>query len=133
MTSRTYRNGNSTGKTYLKNVGEGFEVGFSLSGKTVFVGNFLHSWEARRWYSVLNTEIRNFSKKYQMGPGCTKSWFTHFLSAHLYNTYYSFLDKCFSQHSRKYQSAVKKDQKSYQKMSKRWDNKTNTTHFLKAA
>jgi hypothetical protein len=133
MTSRSYRNGNSTGKTYLKNVGEGFEVGFVLSGKTVFVGNFLHSWEARRWYTMLNSEIRNFSKEYQVGPGCSKSWFTHFLSSHLYSTYYHFLDKCFSQHSRKYQTAVNKDKKSYQKMSSRWNRTTQTSRFLKAA
>ena len=133
MTSRTYRNGNNTGRTYLKTVGEGFEVGFVLSGKTVFVGNFLHSWEARRWYATLNAEINNFSKRYQVGPGCTKAWFTHFLSAHLYNTYYSFLDKCFTQHSRKYQSAVNKDKKSYQRMSRQWSRSTPTSRFLKAA
>jgi len=133
MISRNYRNGTNTGKTYLKKVGEGFEVGFTLSGKPVFVGNFLHSWEARRWYTVLNTEIKSFSNKYQVGPGCTKAWFTHFLSAHLYSTYYSFLDKCLSQHSRRYQTAVNKDKKSYAKMSRSWGRKTPTTRFLNAA
>lgn len=132
MTVKTYRNGNNSGKTYLKQVGEGFEVGFILSGKTVFVGNFLHSWEARKWFSVLNKEIKSFSNKYQVGPGCSKSWFTHFLSSHLYNTYYSFLDKCFAEHSKKYQTQLNRDTKSYKRMSRDW-NTTNKSRFLKAA
>jgi|LakMenE18May11ns_1017448.scaffolds.fasta_scaffold9492552_2 hypothetical protein len=132
MTVKTYRNGTSTGKTYLKNVGEGIEVGFILSGKKVFVGNFIHGWEARKWFSILNHEITSFSKKYQVGPGCSKSWFTHFLSSHLYNTYYGFLDKCFAEHTRKYQSQVTKEAKSYKRMSREW-NSSNKTRFLKAA
>jgi len=127
-----YRNKGITGKTYLKSVGQGFETGFTLNGTPVFIGNFIHASEARKWFAVLNKEIKVFSKKYKVGPQYPVAWYKHFISTMLYSHYYRFLDKVFVKHNRVYLKALKKDVKKYQRIKKNWSPK-QTTPFLKVA
>jgi hypothetical protein len=132
MKNKTYRSGNSTFRAYQKTVGNGVEVGFVTGTKTIFVGNFIHTAEANRWYSTMNTEIRSFCARYKVGPSCPKNWFTHFMSDHLYKKYYTFLNKAFVTHNRKYTTAVNKDVKKYNRISRNWY-PSEKGRFLKAA
>lgn len=132
MKTRTYRNGTTTCRSYLKNVGNGWEVGFTYAGKPLFVGNFIHSTEANQWYGVMNAEIRTFTKKYKVGPGCPKSWYFHFVKSHLYDKYYHFLGRKFTGYTKNYRRAVSQSQRTYRRMARRWT-PTERTHFLKAA
>ena len=93
-------------KTYLKTVGRGFETGMMFDSKPIFVGNFIHAREAKLWFRLLNRELRSISRRYEKMP---KSWMRHFMSNHLYKTYYAFLDRIFSRYTRDYGRAVVKD------------------------
>ncbi len=120
MKTKTYRSGTTTCRSYSKTVGNGVEVGFTVGGRTVFCGNFVHSSEAATWYTKMNREISTFSRRYKVGPSCPKSWYTHFLGQHLYNQYYAFLDKTFTKHTKTYKKAVTRSQRKYQRMNQTW-------------
>ena len=120
MKTKTYRSGSTTFRAYLKDVGNGCEVGFVTGTKTIFVGNFIHTSEANRWYTTMNTEIRSFCQRYKVGPTCPKTWFAHFMSDHLYKKYYTFLNKVFVTHNRRYTTAVNRDVKKYNRIARNW-------------
>src|SRR5262245_25477410 len=120
MKTRTYRNGSMTCKSYIKSVGNGWEVGFTFAGKPLFVGNFIHSTEANQWYSVMNHEIRTFSHKYKVGPGCPKSWYFHFVKSHLYDRYYTFLERKFTTHTKTFRRALTTNQRTYKRLARKW-------------
>lgn len=130
MKSKTYRGGKTSGRSYCKNVGNGWEVGFVFGGRTTFVGNFIHSAEANQWYARMNREIRSFAKRYTVGTNCPKTWYAHFLSNHLYKTYYTVVNRNLAQHNRKYNRATTTDVRTYRRLNRNWSNKTT---FLKAA
>ena len=132
MKTKTYRNGTTTCRTYLKTVGNGWEVGFTFAGRNVFVGNFVHSAEATKWFGMMNREIRTFTARYKVGPGCPKSWYVHFVGKHLYNQYYHFVDKCSTKHTRTYKQAVTREQRKYTRMNTRWTTGEKKA-FLRAA
>ena len=132
MKTKTYRSKGVSGKTYLKPCGNGFEVGFMVNGNAVFVGNFIHTKEANLWWSLLNREIRQFSRKYSVGRTFPLSWYKHFISNHLYKTYYSFLDRIFTRYNRDFERAVSKDVRKYQQIKKKWHSHERVP-FLKVA
>ncbi|MBI4403049.1 MAG: hypothetical protein HY537_02740 [Deltaproteobacteria bacterium] len=132
MKTTNYRNGNCRCRTYLKQYGYGWEVGFLYGTTPIFVGNFIHRWEATCWYTMMNRELRTFTRKYKVARTCPQKWYTHFLRSHLYKKYYDFLDKAFRQYTRAYDRAVAKDLKTYRKLSRCWY-PTEKTLFLKAA
>lgn len=132
MKTKTYKSGKTTFRAYLKDCGNGWEVGFFCGTKPLFIGNFIHSSEANRWYSVMNTEIRTFAKRFTVGPRCPKNWYTTFLSDTLYRRYYGFLNKVFVIHNRKYNQAVTRDVRTYKRLNRNWY-PGEKTRFLKAA
>jgi hypothetical protein len=132
MKSKSYRSGKTSFRAYLKDCGNGFEVGFLCGTKPVFIGNFIHSSEANHWYSVMNSEIRSFARRYTVGKNCPTTWYCHFMGSHLYKKYYSFLNKVFVKHNRTYTQAVNKDVRKWKSLNRRWTPSTKTT-FLKAA
>ncbi len=132
MKTKVYRNKGVTGRATLKPCGNGFECAFTLNGNPVFVGNFIHAKEANLWWSLLNREIRMFSRKYSVGRTFPMSWYKHFISNHLYKTYYGFLDRLFTRYNRNFERAVTKDVRKYQRIRKQWHAKDRTP-FLKAA
>jgi hypothetical protein len=132
MKSKTYRSGKASFRAYMKECGNGFEVGFNCGTKTAFIGNFLHAWEANQWYSLMNREIRTFSRRYKVGKNCPVSWYTHFISSHLYKKYYTFLNKVFVKHNRTYAQAVTRDTRKYNRLNRNWTPSTKSA-FLKAA
>jgi hypothetical protein len=132
MKTKNFRNGKYACKSYLKPAGRGYEVGFTLGGAPLFVGNFIHSSEANQWYSRMNQEIKSFSKKHPVGKTYPKTWFSHFLKSHLYKNYYSFLDKTFTRHEKSFTREFKKNQRKYKKLKSKWQPKERTP-ALKAA
>lgn len=120
MKTKYYSNGQYKFRAYMKPVGEGYEVGF-YSGKTpVFVGNFIHSKEATQWYAIMNRQIRQFSKRYTVGPKFPVNWYMHFAKNHLYKCYYGYLDRLFARYNREYDTAYKRDVRRYNRMKKNW-------------
>jgi hypothetical protein len=116
--TKTYKYGDLTFKTFLKPVGQGYEVSFYCGTKPYFVGNFVHKKEAMMWWGVFNREITTFAKKYWCSDDTPHQWYCHFMSNHLYKTYYKFLDKLFSQYKTTFNSAYFKDVKKYNKIKK---------------
>lgn len=98
--TKHYQFGPYTMKCYFKPVGSGFEVGLKYGTKTYFVGNFVHAAEAKKWWGLMNRSITTFGKKYWMNDETPFTWYCHFMTSHLYKTYYSFLDKLFSKYNR---------------------------------
>jgi hypothetical protein len=109
MTTKTYKCGQFTCKTYKKTAGKGWEVGMTLKGHPVFVGNFIHAKEATAWWTKMNLEVKKFSKKFGVGHKAPFAWFCKFMSNHMYQTYYSHLDTQFAKYQRGYTQAVKQD------------------------
>lgn len=118
---KTYTYGDFSFKTTCKPVGNGWEVSLYCFGKPYFVGNFVHKTEARVWWSKFNREIQSFAKKYWVPETTSHQWYCHFLTNHLYKTYYSFLDKVFTTHTKNYKKACFRDVKKYNQMKKYFD------------
>jgi hypothetical protein len=118
--------------SYFTKAGEGFEVGFYLQGRSVFVGNFVHQTEATKWYSLMNREIGLFAKKYPVGPTFPVTFWRTFLGNYLYSTYYTHLDRLFAKHTHQYKKAVVRDLRKYSHLKKNWSN-SERTPFYKAA
>jgi len=132
MKTKTYKNGTITGKSYMKTVGHGFEVGFKFGGKTVFVGNFIHSAEANKWWARMNQDIKTFSTRHPVGNTYPKAWFTTFIKNHLYKDYYQFLDTLFTKYKRDFTREVTRNERKYKQMKKTWTPRERSP-FLKAA
>lgn len=120
MTTKTYQYGDLTFKTHFKTVGQGYEVSLYCSGKPYFVGNFVHKKEALAWWKTFNREITTFAKKYWCSNQTPHQWYCHFMTNHLYKTYYSFLDKLFTRYNKDYRRAYVKDVKKYNRLKKNW-------------
>ena len=119
--SKTYQYGDFSFKTYCKSVGQGWEVSLYCFGKPYFVGNFVHKKEAVTWWSIFNKEIVAFAKKYWCSDDTPQQWYCHFMTNHLYKTYYSFLDRLFMHYNKSYKNAYAKDVKKYNKLKKNWE------------
>jgi len=81
---------------------------------------------------MMNREIRTFAGRYKMGPRAPKAWFGTFLTSHLYQRYYAFLDNCFSTYRRNYGRAVSKGTRTYRRMTRSWT-PSERKPFLRAA
>src|SRR5580704_14501990 len=105
MTNKSHKCGTYTCKAYKKSVGKGFEVGLTMSGQTVFVGNFIHAKEAKAWWILMNRNVSKFAKKYHPGPKAPLTWYCKFMSNYMYKTYYNYLDTQFSKYHRGFNTA----------------------------
>jgi hypothetical protein len=132
MKTKTYKTGTTTCRTYLKTAGNGWECGFTFGGRTMFVGNFVYANEAAKWYATMNRDIRAFTKKFKVGPGCPKSWYANFLKNYLYTEYYNFCDRAFTKHTKTFRSAFTSEVKRYRRMNRNWYPGEKKV-FLKAA
>ncbi|MCB0394949.1 MAG: hypothetical protein KDD25_10335 [Bdellovibrionales bacterium] len=120
MKTKTYKYGKITFKTYLKKVGHSYECGLVFSGKPVFLGNFVHSAYATKWWGVMNQEIRKFSTKFCTSGTVSKTWYTNFLSHHVNVAYFNFLDKILGKYNRAAVSAVSKNSTKYRRLKRNW-------------
>jgi len=100
--------------------GNGWEVGFIFGNQQVFLGNFIHTQEATRWYAEMNREITTFNRKYLVGPGYRATHYCRFLQAWLYQRYYHFLDTLFNKYNSTFKRAVTKNQKHYNSARRNW-------------
>lgn len=132
MKTKNYRYGKLTCKGWLRPAGNGHEVCFKFGTKTIFVGNFIHSNEATRWWNLMNREIRLFGRRYRASKRFPQARYAHFLSAHLYNRYYMFLDKLFAKHTRTWNRAMVRDLRTFKRMANRTPARERLT-LLKAA
>lgn len=133
MKTKNYRNGTLTARAYCKPAGNGWEVGFVFGGKPVFCGNFVHQSEANAWWSLMNREIRAFSRKFKVTAKFPKATYGRFLAAHLYNKYYNFLDRLFTKHTRHYGRAFNAQNRAYRTWTRRTTGAGPRMPFLKAA
>jgi hypothetical protein len=113
MTQKMYKYGKHNCKAYKKPVGKGHEVGITLGGHPVFVGNFIHSKEASAWWTLMNKEFNKFMKKFAAAPHAPLAWKTKFLSNYMYKVYYSYLDREFPKYQRSYTQAFRKDERKH--------------------
>ncbi|MCX6102910.1 MAG: hypothetical protein NT000_06565 [Proteobacteria bacterium] len=121
MKVKTYKNGKNDFTAYLKDLGTGWEAGFTNgTPKPIFIGNFIHATEANEWFNLMNTEITKFNKKFTVGSHCPADWFTSFMGGHLYKQYYNFINRVLTQHSRRYEQLVERETKKYRQMNRNW-------------
>jgi hypothetical protein len=113
MTSKTYKCGPFACKAYKKPAGKGYEVGITMAGHPIFVGNFIHAKEANAWWTKMNLEVGRFGKKYHLGPKTPLNWFSKFMSNYMYKTYYAHLDTQFTKYNRGFAQAVRKDERKF--------------------
>ena len=118
MTQRFYKYGNYSCKAYKKPCGKGFEVGFTMGGHQIFVGNFIHAKEANAWWTKMNKEMHSFSRKYTAAANAPVTWTAKFMSNYIYKSYYSYLDQAFTKYQRGFDQAVRKDERRYTKFKK---------------
>lgn len=133
MTTKTYKYGKHTCKAYKKPAGKGYEVGFTMGSHQIFVGNFIHAKEANGWWTLMNQEIKKFSKKYGPSPKAPKAWYTKFLSNYVYKCYYNYLDREFAKYNRGFAQAVKKNERHFTSMKKAWVPEPKHTPYRRAA
>ena len=133
MKTKRYRNGTFSCKGWMRNVGNGFEVGFHFGSKPIFLSNFVRANEANAWYTMMNREVRAFARRYQVAPRFPKAMYGRFLSSHLYAKYFSFLDRLFTKHTRTYSRAVSRDLRSFRRMYNRTAGNGPRKAFLRAA
>jgi hypothetical protein len=127
MTTRSYKIGKGFFKAYYKNAGQGFEVGLFFNRKPIFVGNFIHKNEALRWWGLMNREIRTFTTRYWITNKTNFAWYSKFFSNHLYQQYYTHLDKWFNLHTNNFKRAFNKELKKYNRYKKTWNRSDRTT------
>lgn len=132
MKVTNYRYGKLTCKGWIKPAGNGHEVCFNFGNKTVFASNFIHSTEATQWWTLMNREIKLFAAKHKATTTFPKAKYSHFLSSHLYNCYYRFLDKLFAKHTKTYRTAVVRDLRTFKRLASRTPSSMRTK-LLKAA
>lgn len=116
---KTYKFGKMTFKPYFKPVGHGWEVGVLYQGKPLFVGNFIHAPEAKKWWSMMNKHCAHFCRTHEFVPTASETWYCKYFGNYLYKNYYQYLDREFS----KYQKTYTKNTQSYFKHYKKVESK----------
>jgi len=127
MTTKSYKVGRGFFKAYYKTAGQGFEVGLHFNRKPIFIGNFVNKKEALRWWGIMNREIRRFTKRYWVTNNTNFTWYAKFFSNHLYQQYYTQLDKWFGTYTTNFKRAFNKELKKYNRFKKNWD-RTDRAH-----
>lgn len=127
--TKYFKYGKQTCKAYWRTAGQGYEVGFVFGGTPAFVGNFIHAKEANAWWTIMNKELRFFSKKYWGTPKAPMAFYCKFLSHYLYKCYYNYLDRQFGTYKRTYTTGFKKAERKYTTMKKKWPTTTTNVRW----
>ena len=121
MKKTAYCFGDLKCNAYMKECGQGFEVGFYFGKNQIFMGNFIHKTEAVKWYSELTQEVKTFTSHYHVGEEVSYTWYAKFFSNHLYRAYYTFLDQEFAKYHKSFAKAFATEERKYKTFSKKWD------------
>lgn len=133
MKSKTYCYGKTNCKSYIKPVGKGYEVGFYVGERLVFVGNFIHPKEAVGWWSLMNKEISWFGAAYTKGYQMPVSWVQFSIKSHLYKTYYKYLDKIFGKYGSTFTRAFDKSVTQFKRSKHKFKKGAPGRAYLKVA
>jgi hypothetical protein len=133
MKIKTFGRGKLQCKTYLKTVGEGWEVGVYLHNRVLFAGNFIHAKEAQLWWTRLNREIRVFSSRYPVGKRFPEAWFGAFLGNYIKQVYYKFVNVQIAKHKGLCVKALRQDLRRYQKLKRTWEPREKREFLKKVA
>lgn len=114
-TTRQFKCGKNTFKTYFKPVGKGYEIGFTFGGRNFFTSNFINKTEATKWWGFFNKEITTFCKKHFLSNNMPFNWYCTFMTNHLYKCYYSWLDKVFFKNETTFKKAYTREYKQFLK------------------
>jgi hypothetical protein len=71
----------------------------------IFVGNFIHQKEAKKWWSFMNREIKSFATEYPYSEEASFAWYSKFFSHHLYKAYYGWLEHEFKKYQKTFNTA----------------------------
>lgn len=107
-------------KAYLKQAGEGYEVGLTQGSKKLFIGNFLHSIEASHWFNHMNKEIVLFGKRFKVGPKYPNTWFEKCISSYLYKQYYSYVTKLVTKRHKATNKQIRGTERKYKVLKQNW-------------
>ncbi len=113
---KTYEFAGYTFKTYYKAVGMGYEIGLTSSGKTYFIGNFVHDKDAKKYWAFFNKQVVSFYKKFEYSDESPRDFYGKFMANFLYSEYYKFLFDIFEGYNKFYGKAFDKDYQKYEKM-----------------
>ena len=132
MKNKKYKNGKTSFSAYMKPIGRSFECAVLSGGKVLFIGNFTKSSEANAWWSLMNREIRGFSKRYKVGTSYPATWFKKFLASHLNDKYFTFVNRHVARHHRSAHSELNRNVRKYKKLNRAWT-PSEKVNYLKAA
>jgi hypothetical protein len=133
MKFKTYKYGNNHFRAYEKQVGNGWEIGVTFKGRTLFVGNFIHLKERVMYWKKLNMGLKTFGKKFSFYSKAPNAWFCKFLSDYLYKDYYLYLNNIMPMHHRLYTKKFTRGVTTYKRTIKKVKGTTDTHYYLKAA
>lgn len=119
---------------YCREYGQGWEVGFFFGKTQIFVGNFIHKAEAMKWWTMMAKELKSFTTRYAVGEDFNWTWYSKFLSKHLYRAYYTFLDQQFAKYHKTFAKQFAAEERKYKTFSKKWGRKgaAETVAFKRA-
>tara|TARA_B110001454_G_scaffold16046_1_gene14419 strand:+ start:67354 stop:67725 length:372 start_codon:yes stop_codon:yes gene_type:complete len=117
-TTKTYKFGDYTFKTYWKTAGEGWEIGLTCGNKVYFVGNFIREKEAKKWWSYFNKYVTHFFRKYEYYADAPKDFYGQFMGTFVYREYYNFLFELFDGYTGHYEKENAKFFKKYEKFAR---------------
>ena len=121
MKNATYWFGDLKCNAYMKQYGQGYEVGFHFGKTQIFMGNFIHKSEATKWWAHMTKELKSFTTRYHVGEKVSHTWYAKFFSNHLYKSYYTFLDKEFAKYNKTFAKAFNVEERKYKTLAKKWN------------
>ncbi len=133
MKYKTYKYGKDFFRAYERVVGNGWEIGVTFKGKTLFVGNFILQKERTFYWKKLNMALKTFGKKYAFFTKAPNAWFCKFLSDYLYKDYYFYLNRIMPVHHKMHTKNFTRGITTYRRTLKKTRIGTDTKYYLKAA
>lgn len=124
MKQKTFKSGTFTCKTYIREVGHSFEVGFQQGKNLLFVGTFTRSADASLWYGLMNREIRKLGRRFSVGQKWPTTWFHHLVRSTLNKRFTAFQARVIVRQARDAARVERKCVRQYRRLARRWEGGT---------